>query len=647
MRETARGQSETIGIVLLTAVFVVVAVTAGAFVLSDFDSSGATGPTVDIGSDIRGQDIVIEHRGGESLNADEIAVVVRGDFEQRWQFSEFDPVTGEDSGTFAPGNRWMMEDVDGILGKVDLLVVEESEHELLHDAAYTIEAGGLVFEGIDVPATTAGTTTTTSATVRNTGDTDLTRGIELRITEAGSRDVLSSTSESVTIPARSSKLIEFEFEPETSADLQLEFNTPNETVTETVRVEKKGKFFVEEFDAPDTAIQDDSVAVTADIENRGSVETEGEVTFHVTDEETGEELASDRENVQVAPDEPESVEFTYDVPAERLSDIEVAIGTEQETHNERVEIQQKGELKVKNLDAKEVVQAGTDDVTVTATIENTGDISLTQSLTLITTDQETGAVIHRDSKEVRVAGTDSMSKSFEFSVPGDQQSDLNVSIETKDDIEERSIRVLEVGELVIEEFDVPESAEQNQEITIDAKLNNTGETELEQTVEFTVVDDQTGDLLFTEKESVTAGPGLTGEIDFDYTTGPDQENDIEVAIASADDSASDVVEIEEDDGGWIFPEFKIVSPPDGSTVEKGDKLTVEVRSEFSSGYAWVFVGNLELQKQRMEGKMNFEFETAKLPPGELTIAAYTGIRSVPLPILGSDQIVIDIAPKNK
>jgi len=144
MRETARGQSETVGIVLLTAVFVIVAVTVGVFVLSDFDSSGATGPTVDIGSDIRGQDIVIEHRGGDSFDADDIAIVVRGDFEQRWRLSEFDAVTGEDGATLSPGDRWVKANVDGLLGEIDLLVVDTVESEVIHDAAFHVREEGIV-----------------------------------------------------------------------------------------------------------------------------------------------------------------------------------------------------------------------------------------------------------------------------------------------------------------------------------------------------------------------------------------------------------------------------------------------------------------------------------------------------------------------
>ena len=143
MRKHSRGQSETVGIVLLTAVVVVLAAVVGAVILSDFRNNGETKPTVSIASDVDGSDLVIEHRGGTTYDATDVFVVFRGSYEARYGMADgiFNLTAGSDPGTFSPGDRWGLNasGLGAATGEVTLRVFDEESNELLHSATYELD----------------------------------------------------------------------------------------------------------------------------------------------------------------------------------------------------------------------------------------------------------------------------------------------------------------------------------------------------------------------------------------------------------------------------------------------------------------------------------------------------------------------------
>jgi FlaG/FlaF family flagellin (archaellin) len=140
MRNESRGQSETIGVVLLTAVFVVLSLTVGFFLLSNFDGSNQTTETVDVHSEINGQDVVIEHRGGTSYDSSNIRVVFQqtSSDDVEYTVNNFSLTSGSNNGTFSPGDRWE-KTVDELDGEVQLLVIDTTSGELIYDGTYVVQ----------------------------------------------------------------------------------------------------------------------------------------------------------------------------------------------------------------------------------------------------------------------------------------------------------------------------------------------------------------------------------------------------------------------------------------------------------------------------------------------------------------------------
>lgn len=147
MRDVGRGQSETVGVVLLVGVAVILSVTIGSFLLGNFDDSGESQPIVEVRTGIADQNVTITHFGGRSYDASDIRVLVRQQGNETLSYhldSEFTPTNGGDAATFEAGDRWEKQFDTGsypqLSGEVELLVFDDRENELLHDESYVISA---------------------------------------------------------------------------------------------------------------------------------------------------------------------------------------------------------------------------------------------------------------------------------------------------------------------------------------------------------------------------------------------------------------------------------------------------------------------------------------------------------------------------
>jgi len=127
-----RAQSETIGIVLLTAVIVVVTTTAGFYILTDVNERTADNSRADLNITANETSVTIEHQGGDSFNASAISVIVRtgGEENQSILPESFYPVDGNDD-RFAPGQRWKQNGSRNYSGEVEVLVVDTEGSQVL------------------------------------------------------------------------------------------------------------------------------------------------------------------------------------------------------------------------------------------------------------------------------------------------------------------------------------------------------------------------------------------------------------------------------------------------------------------------------------------------------------------------------------
>ncbi|GCF14170.1 hypothetical protein Harman_21050 [Haloarcula mannanilytica] len=121
MIDSPRGQSETVGIVLLTAVIVVVVSVLGAGILSS-GPQPAERPLVDLDIDISSNNVTITHSGGDTVDGASLDVGIRNETaSQRY--------TSAVTGQFRPTDTRTLS--HSLTGTVTVLVIDTGSNSVL------------------------------------------------------------------------------------------------------------------------------------------------------------------------------------------------------------------------------------------------------------------------------------------------------------------------------------------------------------------------------------------------------------------------------------------------------------------------------------------------------------------------------------
>ncbi|MEF8815085.1 MAG: type IV pilin [Halovenus sp.] len=137
----SRAQSEVVGVVLLTAVVVVLVIGAGGLFLSSLDSDTDREPLADLESEVNATVVTLAHQGGDEFDAGDVEVVLRGadgEFTERLDAGTF--LRGADDTRFVPGDRWRST-THNQSGDVQLFVVDRATNTILHEATHEVDDG--------------------------------------------------------------------------------------------------------------------------------------------------------------------------------------------------------------------------------------------------------------------------------------------------------------------------------------------------------------------------------------------------------------------------------------------------------------------------------------------------------------------------
>lgn len=133
---TARAQTESVGVILLTAVVVLTVGTAGAVVFAGVDTTDTV--RADLAVSVADDGVSVTHDGGQSIAFADLQVVVRnGDDTWRPPMNESGVVRGNDDEKFDPGERWAAtRDLDTDAVTTVLVVERESDTVLVEVRRY-------------------------------------------------------------------------------------------------------------------------------------------------------------------------------------------------------------------------------------------------------------------------------------------------------------------------------------------------------------------------------------------------------------------------------------------------------------------------------------------------------------------------------
>ena len=136
MSGESRAQSEVIGVVLLTAVVVILVTVVGAVVLSQWESEAEREPRVDVRSNLSADELKLRHMGGDRLAASDVEVLLRGDEINQSHLSGFDEQP-ETDGWFEEGTTWK-HDFSTSSGVIDVLVVHRPSGTVIHEKTHEV-----------------------------------------------------------------------------------------------------------------------------------------------------------------------------------------------------------------------------------------------------------------------------------------------------------------------------------------------------------------------------------------------------------------------------------------------------------------------------------------------------------------------------
>lgn len=132
MGPRSRGQSETIGVILLIGVVVTLVFLVGFVVFGDFQSQVSDDQRANIDSTTTVDNVTLDHRGGDSMDAADVTVIVSGTDEESGALEDGTLERGTDSGRFDPGDRWTWDhSVSG--DTLRLVVVHDPTNTILHE----------------------------------------------------------------------------------------------------------------------------------------------------------------------------------------------------------------------------------------------------------------------------------------------------------------------------------------------------------------------------------------------------------------------------------------------------------------------------------------------------------------------------------
>jgi flagellin-like protein len=129
-----RGQSETVGVILLLAVVLTLVVGAGAVLISDWYADTERDARVAVDSDLTATELTLRHMGGDTLDPADVRVVIR---EADQQLTLADPGFSGTANRFEAGSRWEYSFAQ-LPAEVTVQVFDTSTNTLLHEQGYDV-----------------------------------------------------------------------------------------------------------------------------------------------------------------------------------------------------------------------------------------------------------------------------------------------------------------------------------------------------------------------------------------------------------------------------------------------------------------------------------------------------------------------------
>jgi subtilisin family serine protease/uncharacterized protein (DUF58 family) len=388
--------------------------------------------------------------------------------------------------------------------------------------------------------------------IKNTGETVLTQDLVAEVTGES-----QASLEGVTLAAGASEQRTLTFAAAVGFDEQ-DVTVRSATDADTARLQIEGVTVgIDEAASTLNVTDDEDVIVAVTVTNHGDTTATESIVATVD----GHQQAST--DVTLAGGERDTVTLRFAAEA-TFDGQDVTVRSNSDAATAPLSVAEVGEITVRiDTAASDLDVAENENISVVVTLENTGDVALTQGVTA-TVD----GVERANSDAITLAGGEQTHTTLAFAAePRDDDETVTVSSETATDT--AAISVAEIGQFAVE-IDTGASAlsvTTDETVAVEVAVTNTGETTLTQSVGAAV-----GGVDQTKKENVTLSGGETTTMTLSFAAEPgfDGQN---VTISSADDTDTAPLSVAE------VGAFTVAIDEEASnlTVTSDDQVNVTVK----------------------------------------------------------------------
>ncbi|WP_431359057.1 CARDB domain-containing protein [Halovenus amylolytica] len=414
-----------------------------------------------------------------------------------------------------------------------------------------------------------------TAEVENTGDLEDTQDVEFRF------DGDLQETQSITLGEGDSQTVTFEFDTDGVApgDYDTEVQTDDSSDTADVTIEEvpeEAEYTLSNLDPADATVteSDDPIDISADVENVGDETGEQDIELSITDD-SGSVVYSDTvEDVELDGGNSTTVTFE-DAPAGDLAPGEYTheVSSDDDSTAGSLTVEEAPDEAFFGVTItatnSPVVVGG--ELTVTAEVENTGDIQDAQNIEF----SFDGSL--EDTESISLDGGDSETVSFNFDTTDIVPGDYTVTVASDDESDAADVTVDEAPEeadFQLSNLDPTDATvtEGDDPIDISADVENVGDETGQQDLELSITDDSDSVVYSDTVEDVELDGGDSTTVTFeDAPAGDLAPGEYTHEVASEDDSIAGSLTVEE------VPDeafFEVTITDTNSPVVAGETLEV-------------------------------------------------------------------------
>ncbi|GAB3023410.1 CARDB domain-containing protein [Natronobiforma cellulositropha] len=431
-------------------------------------------------------------------------------------------------------------------------VTVSSEDDSATETATVLTEASYEIDALEADNVTQGETLTVNATVTNTGDVNGTARINATLGD-------NENTEEVDLEPSETKTASIDLETTgiEPGEVTVEVDVDGETKTTNATIHSSAFYAVEDLTVNDTVVGGESLTVEALINNTGTADGDRQA---VTLEVDGEEV--DTTNSTLDGNADQTVELTWDETDEHSGDnVTVLLSSEDTDASATVQVLEPANLSITSVGTDNVTQG--EPLEVQVGITNDGDVNATADVTATVESVE-------NTESVTVPGSETVSTTVVLETESLEPGPVDIVVEADGDEETTEARVLRPANFSVTiDEGTNESVKQGQELTVFATIENRGEVEGTQSIDFSFDGETVG------SRSVTLDPDGAADdaemLEFVYNVPSNTSiGETPISVSSANETATRNVSVED---GSSF-DLEIDENASNDSVMQGETLTV-------------------------------------------------------------------------